>query len=308
MGRIVMILVCLILMFATVITSVALVSYLIYNQIMPLPQGPPGPAGPAGPAGPQGPPGIGGGGPRGTTVAGFILDNSVTSAKLANNAVTSDKIQDGAIATSDLEDESVTENKLANGAITSDKIADGAIDASKLSIGAVMPKGSILMWSGAIDGNGNPVIDGEPDTNWHICDGTDGTPDLADRFIVGAGGTYTVGDTGGSDTQTLTVANMPMHSHDFSASTSVIGDHFHSHSYFYRDYSFWSAQYQEGIGTSHTLLGGATAQDHTGGGDTSLAGSHSHTVSGTTNSSGSGQSFSILPSYYALAYIMYVPD
>lgn len=33
---------------------------------------------------------------------------------------------------------------------------------------------------------------------WHICDGSSGTPDLRDRFIIGAGGTYPVGSTGGA--------------------------------------------------------------------------------------------------------------
>jgi len=41
-------------------------------------------------------------------------------------------------------------------------------------------------------------------TGWSICDGTSGTPDLRDRFIVGAGTTYTLGDTGGAVTKTTT--------------------------------------------------------------------------------------------------------
>ncbi len=51
------------------------------------------------------------------------------------------------------------------------------------------PAGIIAIWSGAV---------GDVPAGWTICDGTLGTPDLRDRFIVGADNTYSVGDTGGS--------------------------------------------------------------------------------------------------------------
>ena len=49
--------------------------------------------------------------------------------------------------------------------------------------------GSIMIWSGAA--NAIP-------TGWQLCDGTNGSPDLRDKFVVGAGSTYAVDDTGGS--------------------------------------------------------------------------------------------------------------
>lgn len=52
-----------------------------------------------------------------------------------------------------------------------------------------VPKGVILIWSGA-------VVD--IPAGWIICDGTNGTPDLRDRFVIGAGTTYNPGDIGGS--------------------------------------------------------------------------------------------------------------
>ena len=55
--------------------------------------------------------------------------------------------------------------------------------------GGGVPTGTIAMWSGAA--NAIP-------TGWTVCDGTNGTPDLRDRFVVGAGTLYSVDATGGS--------------------------------------------------------------------------------------------------------------
>ena len=290
--------------------AVKIVAFLVVIALLVVPltacttgQGPQGPQGPAGPQGlqglqgPQGPQG-----PAGDE--GFVLDYSVTSSKIASNAVTSSKIGDGEVTTRDLDNEAVTTDKIDDGAVTSEKIADGTIDTSKLAVGAVMPKRSILMWSGTVDGDGHPVIDDEPDTNWHICDGTGGTPDLTDRFIIGAGGTYAVGDTGGSDSQTLTVDQMPEHNHDFSATTSEDGEHQHAtsiHGLSSVSYDYWFLLIQ---GSDRVVSEIDWEPPH----PTELAGAHTHTVSDTTENSGSGESFSIMPPYYALAYIMYVPD
>jgi len=91
-------------------------------------------------------------------------------------------------------------------------------------IGAgTIPIGGIIMWSGTI---------ANIPTGWALCDGTGTTPDLRERFIVGAGddagagetfnastgatsGRYAVGDTGGSTAHQLTTAEMPSHSHNF---------------------------------------------------------------------------------------------
>ena len=43
-------------------------------------------------------------------------------------------------------------------------------------------------------------------SGWYLCDGNNGTPDLRDRFIVGAGNSYSQGATGGSNTATSTVS------------------------------------------------------------------------------------------------------
>ena len=58
---------------------------------------------------------------------------------------------------------------------------------------ANVPVGGIIMWSGV-----------EVPEGWLLCDGTNTTPDLRDRFIVGSGTTYSVNDTGGEETHTTT--------------------------------------------------------------------------------------------------------
>lgn len=64
------------------------------------------------------------------------------------------------------------------------------------AIDVKIPRGIITMWSGAVDA---------VPSGWHLCDGNNGTPNLKDRFIVGAGQSYGVGNTGGSITRTPSV-------------------------------------------------------------------------------------------------------
>jgi hypothetical protein len=76
-----------------------------------------------------------------------------------------------------------------------------------------IPSGGIIMWSGSI---------ATIPTGWRICDGTNGTPDLRDRFVMGAGNTYAVAATGGSKD-----AVVVSHSHTATSTVSDPG-HFHS--------------------------------------------------------------------------------
>ena len=72
--------------------------------------------------------------------------------------------------------------------------------------------GSIIMWSGSIL---------DIPYGWVLCDGRNDTPDLRNRFVVGAGNAYQVGNVGGQASVVLTDAQMPSHTHSGSRSGSV---------------------------------------------------------------------------------------
>jgi hypothetical protein len=65
---------------------------------------------------------------------------------------------------------------------------------------SLVPAGVILLWSGSI---------ASIPSGWNLCDGTNGTPDLRNRFVVAAGDTYAVGATGGADSVTLDATKSP---------------------------------------------------------------------------------------------------
>ena len=189
-----------------------------------------------------------------------------------------------------------------------------------------IPVGGIILWSGSTS---------NIPTKWHLCDGTNGTPDLRDRFVVGAGSDYSVGDTGGEAEHTLTIGEMPRHNHTASNS--------HKH-------TFTGTAHTHTTSTSTSGLEASSSEGHThsirlskgdgnltvlpqpgnnfigGTGETESAGNHTHTVSGnvdvtvnsttasgtvgsaslsiTTTYTGNGQPHNNLPPYYALCYIM----
>lgn len=145
-----------------------------------------------------------------------------------------------------------------------------------------VPSGAIMMWSGGAS---------EIPAGYTLCDGTDGAPDLRNRFVVGSGGAYSDGQTGGQQSVTLSEAQMPSHDHgDGTLNTSTDGDHSH-------DYN----TYTGGGPSDYNSENGP--QDPTTN-STTTSGAHSHNVSGTTGSAGGDNSHENRPPYYALAFIM----
>jgi len=138
---------------------------------------------------------------------------------------------------------------------------------------ASVPTGVIVMWSGSV---------ASIPTGWLLCNGTSGTPDLRDRFIVGAGSTYAVAATGGT-------ADAVVVSHTHTAS-SAVADPTHTH----------------GGVIGQTSVGGAgTGNQLAGNGVISIpAASTGITVTTTVASAGVSGTNANLPPYYALAYIM----
>jgi hypothetical protein len=150
--------------------------------------------------------------------------------------------------------------------------------------------GMIILWSGAASA--------KPD-GWYICDGTNGTPDLRGRFVIGSGtdsgGTYDIGDTGDG--------SIPAHNH----SATGITDSGHTHSL--ERISGWaSGSYTQNIvdvlpktpqnskdsPPSYSGLSDVTNGTRAASGTATLTGSTANTGTGTTN----------VAVYYALAYIM----
>lgn len=68
----------------------------------------------------------------------------------------------------------------------------------------LIPSGFIGLWSGAA--NAIPA-------GWLLCNGSNGTPDLRDRFVVGAGNTYAVSQTGGATSTNPTTTTNGLHTH-----------------------------------------------------------------------------------------------
>ena len=181
----------------------------------------------------------------------------------------------------------------------------------------LLPTGVILMWSGSVVTIPN---------GWALCNGTNGTPNLTDRFIMGAGNTYNPGVSGGGSSQSFTTATagshthnngltgptalstnqIPSHQHNFTDVYAIVGDHGlggstasdrdRNGTYIYP--SFYAGNASDGdqdngaYGFPSITDAAGAGQEHTH--SIAANGAHSHSVTVST----------ILPAYYALCYIM----
>ena len=142
----------------------------------------------------------------------------------------------------------------------------------------VIPSGVIMLWSGAA--NAIP-------TGYVICDGSNSTPNLRNSFVIGAGGTYAVGATGGS-------ANAIVVDHTHTGTTNTTGAHTHLIPHNYD--SGTAGNYISGNDGPNNIAGSSNQSGM------SSAGDHSHTL--TISNTGSSGTNANLPPYYALCYIM----
>jgi microcystin-dependent protein len=202
------------------------------------------------------------------------------------------------------------------------------ITVTAAQINTAMPAGGIILWSGA-----QAAIP----TGWLLCDGTNGTPNLRDRFVVGAGTTYAVGATGGAATVTLATGNLPSHSHTVninsggqsanhthavninSGATSGLTGAINGISESYGAHGGTAT----GVFSKGSLVLGGTPSGSSDSGQVGTANfngdghihnvngstgnnsvDHIHNVNGSTGLIGSGTAVNILPPYYALCYIM----
>ena len=186
----------------------------------------------------------------------------------------------------------------------------GAVSASHTDLNTrLMPSGGIIMWSGA----SSAIPSG-----WVLCDGNNSTPDLRGKFVIGAGGSYAVDDTGGNASITLSTSQLPSHSH--TATSTFTGSALGNHSHTATD-SGHTHTYVSGAGSTNGLANGNWYSDEigikkttntSGTGTANItvasasAGTPSGTVATTVASTGSGAAVDIRNPYYALCYIMKV--
>ena len=127
-----------------------------------------------------------------------------------------------------------------------------------------IPSGGIIIWSGS---------SASIPSGWYLCNGSNGTPDLRNRFVVGAGSTYAVGNTGGS-------ADAIVVSH-----THSVTDPGHSHTIGFQNHTIDQNAGSAGLvrqGTSNTST---------------------QTTGISISSTGASGTNANLPPYYALCYI-----
>jgi hypothetical protein len=155
-------------------------------------------------------------------------------------------------------------------------LVTGVTTATKFVGNGTIPVGGIIMWSGSV---------ASIPSGWALCNGSNGTPNLQDKFVVGAGVGYAVSATGGS-------ANATLVSHSHTA-TSTPNDPGHDHTY-----DSYNVTGPPGLrlGPSNTVLADTTK--------TTSNKTTGITVATTISTEGSSATNANLPPYYALAFIM----
>lgn len=143
------------------------------------------------------------------------------------------------------------------------------------AMAGALPSGVIVMWSGSI---------ATVPAGWQPCDGANGTPDLRDRFVVGAGASYAVGSSGGASQVALTTSQLPAHTHSATVSQHPGFEH-----------SRTDRHGADGSGGLYYGMGTIYYDNNRN------IGPHTHTV--TIDNAGGNQAHENRPPYYAVAFI-----
>jgi microcystin-dependent protein len=210
--------------------------------------------------------------PAAATAGGATVVTTTGTQTLTNKTLTSPTINTATVAGGTINNTPIGGTTPAAGAFTT----LSSTSAPSFAGGAIVPTGGIIMWSGSI---------ASIPSGWALCNGSNGTPDLRDKFVVGAGSAYAVNATGGS-------ADAIVVSHTHTATSSVT-DPGHTHA--------------AGGGTAFVTQGNGSIRG--GSGDSGTAANTASattgvTVATTVASAGSSGTNANLPPYFALAYIM----
>ena len=190
--------------------------------------------------------------------------------------------------------------KLPNAALEDNTIEFGKLGSTVSN--AFVPVGGIIMWNGTI-------AEAEALTNWRICDGDNSTPDLRDKFVMGVGSsvntsTATKGETGGANSYTLALNQMPEHSHDVSDSghTHTITDPGHAHTWSRQDAQI-DASYRPWPANNNDCVESVvnTSNESTG-----ITGTNNGNANISESLKGGNTAIDNRPDYFALCYIMRV--
>jgi len=185
-------------------------------------------------------------------------------------------------------------NVTASGTVTAEQLTStddanitGTCTAGDFVGNGTIPIGGIIMWSGT---------DGNIPTNWALCNGSNGTPNLIDKFIVGRGSAYAAGDTGGSAD-----AIVPTHTH-----TATGGSHGHPVRHSTQITGAVEADASGGYVLDNTGVQDFAANNSTPGSTSGdqIGQSGSLTLTAATPADGESVTNKNLPPYYAIAYIM----
>ena len=178
----------------------------------------------------------------------------------------------------------------------------------------LVPVGSIMLWYGLFDTD-YPIVAGVTNTNWHICDGTNGTPNLSNAFVVGidmstTGNSAPLTNNGQPMLKTITVGNLPGHQHEAgsnSATMNITASGAHQHT----DQETGLADNDDFDGIGYYIGGRGSSYNNDGGDGFILAtgSDHTHPNANFTGFTGlgdglAGTALDITPAASRLAYIM----